>query len=345
MKKENKYWKDILDGDQSAIDSYDPEKMRCRVVFKDFLDFHKGTLDRIFSEMFKGDSMKKMYFPYSFKNIHQSDMLAKDIDPEYFEDDLKVFSINNKSEVIGKLSKEEKLERKSHFVRNVGEETKFKDALHIYLENDVMMLIRIVLKKRNDLLRISGIDPYEYISMFSFNEAWMLKKTELELVLLKDPTFYRELNELFTANNCKDAMNGTFGKSIEDVEKHSKVKLCTTEMTYKKAKSSPSYCGEYQIYENMMLVKIKDKEVNLNKHIYWGKVILDLAKMMLAKFVYLLFDFYGEENVTLFCTDTDSLHLMVSGYSTAEFYDLYAEIDKVIPIDRSGIKVEHGNFL
>lgn len=34
------------------------------------------------------------------------------------------------------------------------------------------------------------------------------------------------------ANNCKYAMNGIYGKTIEDVEKHVEVKMCKGEKQY-----------------------------------------------------------------------------------------------------------------
>lgn len=138
-------------------------------------------------------------------------------------------------------------------------------------------------------------------------------------------------------------MNGIYGKTIEDVEKHVDVKICKGKKEYIKHKSKLGYAGDYKIKDDIYLVKNRKKVVNLNKFIYLGKAILDLSKLMIMQFVHDdLFRVYGQENVTIFCTDTDSIHCMVENYSTDEYYSKYDEFN--FPIDKSGVVIPHGTF-
>lgn len=63
--------------------------------------------------------------------------------------------------------------------------------------------------------------------------------------------------------------------------------------------------------------------------------------MNIINLVYEVFRVYGEENVTLFCTDTDPLHFQASGLSEEEFYDKYTELG--IPVDIAKVKYARSN--
>ncbi|KAK3093489.1 hypothetical protein FSP39_016361 [Pinctada imbricata] len=101
--------------------------------------------------------------------------------------------------------------------------------------------------------------------------------------------------------------NAVFGKTMENLRNRVDIKLIQNEQKLKKYCSKPSF-QRVQIF-NEDLVGVENSKVTLllNKPVYVGQTVLDLAKLVMYDFHYnFMKQKYGEK-VKLLFTDTDSL--------------------------------------
>ena len=74
-------------------------------------------------------------------------------------------------------------------------------------------------------------------------------------------------------------MNNTvFEKSVENMRKHRYVKLVTTERRRNYLVLEPNYLTTKFLTKNLLVIEIKETQIVLNKAVYLGLSILDLAK-------------------------------------------------------------------
>ncbi|XP_031358790.1 uncharacterized protein LOC116182394 [Photinus pyralis] len=104
--------------------------------------------------------------------------------------------------------------------------------------------------------------------------------------------------------------NAVFGKTMENVRKRVNIKLLSQ---WKGRYGAESYIAKPEFKscaifnENLVAVELNKLEVYLNKPIYVGQAILDLAKTTIYSFHYdYMMDRFGD-NCTVLYTDTDSL--------------------------------------
>ena len=74
--------------------------------------------------------------------------------------------------------------------------------------------------------------------------------------------------------------NSVFGKIMENVREHRDNKLLTTEKKRIKLVSEPNYHTTKQFSENLLAVEMKKKKAKMNKPVYLGMSILDIAKRL-----------------------------------------------------------------
>ena len=117
----------------------------------------------------------------------------------------------------------------------------------------------------------------------------------------------------YEAQLWKDMMNIVFGKTIENVRKRINVSICTTPKTeadirrvVKKLSHRPQLEDVYLVNEDTAIVRERRFEVLLDKPIIVGCSILELSKVLMARFWYELKDLY-QERIALLATDTDSI--------------------------------------
>jgi hypothetical protein len=144
----------------------------------------------------------------------------------------------------------------------------------------------------------------------------------------------------FEACFYKFVSNSIFGKSIEDVRKRISVSLVTDAAKAKNLISSRWYI-EHKVYnENLTAIHLTQKVINLNKPIFIGTCVLDIAKRLLYDFYYnRLKNLYGAR-LKLIMTDTDSLLMHIK---TENIYkDMLEHLkDK---LDLSNYSVDHPIF-
>ncbi|XP_030751512.1 uncharacterized protein LOC115879024 [Sitophilus oryzae] len=113
----------------------------------------------------------------------------------------------------------------------------------------------------------------------------------------------------FEKNLFKLMNNAVFGKTMENIRKHSSVKLITMwEGRYgaESLISRPEFKSSTIINENLIIIELSKSEIYFNKPIYVGMCILDLAKTTIYDFHYNYMKKTFSDCTVLY-TDTDSL--------------------------------------
>ena len=138
--------------------------------------------------------------------------------------------------------------------------------------------------------------------------------------------FNTELRKKATNNFEEDFFklmnNAVFGKTMENVRKHSDIKLVKTDKKRNKLVSEPNYHTMKPIDDNLAIIEMKKVKVKMNKPIYLGLSILDISKITMYEFWY---DFmkskYGNR-AKLCYMDTDSFIINIK---TEDFYEDISE--------------------
>ena len=129
-----------------------------------------------------------------------------------------------------------------------------------------------------------------------------------------------ETTNKFDADFYKLSVNSLFSKTIENPEKHTKVKLCRTKSELEKRVRHYSFKRSKIINRNLLGVKMKNSLVKMNKPFYVGNAVLELSKFHMYNFHYNVMKPVFNDRIQLLYTDTDSLMYEI------ESGDLYAEL-------------------
>ena len=157
--------------------------------------------------------------------------------------------------------------------------------------------------------------------IIEFNQkAWLKPYIDMntELRKLAKDDFEKDLFKLMN--------NAVFGKTMENIRKHSDIKLVTTEKKRNKLVSEPNYHTINYISEDLSIIEMNKTKVKMNKPIYLGLSILDTSKILMYEFWY---DYmkpkYGNR-VKLCYMDTNSF---VMNIKTNDFYkDIANDVEK-----------------
>ena len=122
-----------------------------------------------------------------------------------------------------------------------------------------------------------------------------------------------QANSTFEKDFYKLKNNSLFGKTMEDVRKHSNYKLVTNENTLKKLAASPLFYDRDIITDDVVGVKMTKPKVTLNRPIYIGQAVLDHSKhAMYTLFYDTLPSCPLIHNIKLLGGDTDSFFLQLT---------------------------------
>ena len=133
--------------------------------------------------------------------------------------------------------------------------------------------------------------------------------------------------------------NAVYGKTMENVRKHSDFKLVNSPKVFQKLVNKPTYKHRFIINENLVGVEQEKETVELNKPIYIGMSILDYSKIHMYSFYYDVLKPKYQENIKLVYTDTDSYAIKV------ETDDLYGDFKEIKDyMDFSDYPPEHPNY-
>ena len=128
----------------------------------------------------------------------------------------------------------------------------------------------------------------------------------------------------FERNFFKLMNNSVFGKTIENLRKRSNVKLVHSREEFKKLILKPTVQSFQRFNENLAAVKMKKIQLTLNRPIYAGFTILDLAKVLMTDFYYNVLKKKYDMYMNLLFTDTDSLALQIY---TDDIYEDMVEME------------------
>jgi hypothetical protein len=106
--------------------------------------------------------------------------------------------------------------------------------------------------------------------------------------------------------------NSVFGKTMENVRRHTKINLVSDPIKFMKMTSRPQIKHFKIINEDAVIVERIKSAVLLCKPIYTGFCVLDLSKLLMYNFHYNVIVAKYRENVKVLYTDTDSLLYAIS---------------------------------
>ena len=115
--------------------------------------------------------------------------------------------------------------------------------------------------------------------------------------------------------------NSVFGKTMENIRKHRKIKLVTTDKKRSKLVSEPNYHTINLISEDLSIIEMKKTKVKMNKPIYLRLSLLEISKILMYEFWYDYMKPKYNDNVKLCYMDTDSFIINIK---TNDFYEVIA---------------------
>ena len=110
--------------------------------------------------------------------------------------------------------------------------------------------------------------------------------------------------------------DSVFGKTMENVRKHTDIKLVTTDEKRNKLVSEPNYLTTKRFSENLFVIEMKKTKLEMNKPLYLGMSILDISKTLMYKFWYDYIKPKYENREKLCYMDTDSfiIHIITEDF-------------------------------
>ena len=128
--------------------------------------------------------------------------------------------------------------------------------------------IRALKQALNNLLKFKNVHR-----LIKFQQkAWLTSYIDMNTKLRK------EAKSEFEKDFFKLMNNSVFGKTMENVRKHKDIKLITTKEKRIKLVSEPNYHTIKKLSENLLAIEMKKTKVKMNKLVYLGMPILDIAK-------------------------------------------------------------------
>ena len=122
----------------------------------------------------------------------------------------------------------------------------------------------------------------------------------------------------FDTDFYKLLSNSLYGKTIENPEKRSKVKLCSESSMYENYVGKPNFKNAKRINSKLVGVEMRYSSIKINKPFYIGMSILDLSKWHMYNFHYNVMKVIFGDRVHLLYTDTDSF---IYEISSADVYE------------------------
>lgn len=151
-------------------------------------------------------------------------------------------------------------------------------------------------------------------------------------------------------NQWKNANNSCFGKCLQNQLDQAAIEMVSTVAQFNKIVANPGFQGAIFQQDDFMMATVLHKEIELDKPIYIGMVITELAKLHMYEFYYdVLQPFFGYQNLELCMTDTDSLLIKVTipeeKIRENPDYNIYNAISEInrdygCPIDTNGFSQE-----
>ena len=115
--------------------------------------------------------------------------------------------------------------------------------------------------------------------VIQFNqEAWLKSYIEMNTKLRT------EAKNNFEKDFFKLMKNSVFGKTVENVRKHRGIKLVTTGNRRNELVSKRNYHTAKSFSKDLLVIEMKEINIEMNKPVYLGLSILDISKALMYKF-------------------------------------------------------------
>lgn len=179
-----------------------------------------------------------------------------------------------------------------------------------YKRTKSMKLIPCFLKKKKYVVHCKNLSYYvkQGLKVTKIHRIiQFVQKPWLRDYILLCTTKRQESKSAFEKNFWKLMVNAIYGKSIEDVRKHTEIKLELSLDGAMKQMRRPMCEKFFILDENKALFKMRRRKVHLNKPIFVGFTVLEFSKLHIYQLHYDIFKKYFGEYIELIYTDTDSL--------------------------------------
>ena len=112
------------------------------------------------------------------------------------------------------------------------------------------------------------------------------QKAWLKLYIDMNPKLRTETKHDFEKDFFKLMNDAVFGKTMENVRKHSDIKLATRDKGRNELASEPNYHTTKYFSKILMAIEMKKSKVKINKPAYLDMSILDISKTSMYQFWY-----------------------------------------------------------
>ena len=121
----------------------------------------------------------------------------------------------------------------------------------------------------------------------------------------------KEAKKGFEKDFFKLMNNSVFGKTMDNIRKHTDIKLVRTDKRRNQLVSQPNYHTTKWFSENLLAVEMKKTKVKMYKPVYLGFSILEISKTIMHEFWYDYIKPKYQNNARLWYMDTDSFIIYV----------------------------------
>ena len=124
-----------------------------------------------------------------------------------------------------------------------------------------------------------------------------------------------DLNEnvKIIADECKNIGNSSFGRSIMDKTKHTKIVYCTDLKSAKKQAAKPYFKDATEYQHEYFEVEMRKRETKQNMPVQIGAAIFQYAKLRMLQFYYdFLMEYIDASDFQMMYMDTDSCYIAIT---------------------------------
>ena len=211
------------------------------------------------------------------------------------------------------MIKEKMKNKNKYFIKNIKYDSMSEKLIpnlgndsNVYLNYEMYQMF----KKFGYNIKIKKILEYEH-------EPFL--KEYIEYLYSKKKQYSLEKKESYSFI-YKILMNSLYGSFLTDKTRFKDIRICTSERQGIKLSNQPNFHSMKIVNENLVIVEMNKKKVVFDSPILIGSQILFGSKVNLYNYMYNIFpNFFGRQNITFSCRDTDSIMLKIDNLPFDEF--------------------------
>ena len=148
-------------------------------------------------------------------------------------------------------------------------------------------------------------------------------------------------NDKFRKDYYKLKNNSLYGKTVENIRKRKNIRLCNSDKKLMAYASKPNFHKTIDICEGLVAALMLKEDIVLNKPVYVGQAVLDLAKLRMYQLQYVDLERYRNEfncSLNIVAGDTDSFFLEIKNVDNNQ---LLAAMKRDSLLDTSNYPISH----